>query len=295
MGRAGRVPGRPRGPRGKRGLGRGAVHGHVPRRTSRGRGSRFETPRSLWTAFMSCGQAAERRGREAAAHGAEGAPGAKGSRWLWLWNPERLSPAQRQRLDELLDPSRIALATARAYQLKLSFQEFWNLPPALAQRHLERWCALAEQSGYAPMVTVAGTIRAHSAGILRWLQSRISNGMLQAMNSLVQAAKVRARGYRTTENFITMAYLVCGKLNVDLPSETARSRKKGVPDEWRSPVDPHRGSSCQHMPKPALHRVNLPRAPQQTGPKRHSHRPNSPLTTPPSDLAAREGSHSSRH
>ena len=48
--------------------------------------------------------------------------------------------------------------------------------------------------------------------------SRISNGMLEAMNSLVHAAKVRARGYRTTENFITMAYLVCGKLTFDLPT-----------------------------------------------------------------------------
>ena len=145
-------------------------------------------------------------------------PELKRSRWLWLWNPERLSPAQRQRLDELLDPSRIALATARAYQLKLSFQEFWNLPPALARQHLERWCALAEQSGLAPMATVAATIRAHATGILRWLHSRISNGMLEAMNSLVQAAKVRARGYRTTENFITMAYLVCGKLAFNLPT-----------------------------------------------------------------------------
>jgi len=68
------------------------------------------------------------------------------------------------------------------------------------------------------MVKVAGTIRKHSAGILRWLHSRISNGMLEAMNSLVQAAKVRARGYRTIENFITMAYLVCGKLTFNLPT-----------------------------------------------------------------------------
>ncbi len=37
------------------------------------------------------------------------------------------------------------------------------------------------------------TIRRHSAGILRWLRSRISNGTLEAMNSLVQAAKVRSR------------------------------------------------------------------------------------------------------
>ena len=145
-------------------------------------------------------------------------PELKRSRWLWLWNPDRLGPAQRLRLDELPDPSRIALATARAYQLKLSSQEFWNLPPALARRHLERWCALAEESGLAPMATVAATIRAHATGILRRLHSRIGNGMPEAVNSLVQAAKVRARGYRTTENFITMAYLVCGKLTFNLPT-----------------------------------------------------------------------------
>ena len=40
------------------------------------------------------------------------------------------------------------------------------------------------------------------------------------MNSLVQEAKGRARGYRTTENFIliTMAYHVCGKLTFNLPT-----------------------------------------------------------------------------
>ena len=42
--------------------------------------------------------------------------------------------------------------------------------------------------------------------------------MIEAMNSLIQAAKVRARGYRTTEILITMAYLVCGKLRFNLPT-----------------------------------------------------------------------------
>lgn len=30
--------------------------------------------------------------------------------------------------------------------------------------------------------------------------------------------KLRARGYRTTENFIAVAYLVCGKLDFNLPT-----------------------------------------------------------------------------
>ena len=97
----------------------------------------------------------------------------------------------------------VALDTAEAYRRKLAFQEFWDLPPELARLHLEVWCLHAEHSGLAPMARVAGTIRRHSPGILRWLRSRISNGMLEAMNSLVQAAKMRARGYRTIENFVT--------------------------------------------------------------------------------------------
>ena len=32
------------------------------------------------------------------------------------------------------------------------------------------------------------------------------------MNSLIQAAKSRARGYRTSRNLITMTFLVGGKL-----------------------------------------------------------------------------------
>ena len=46
----------------------------------------------------------------------------------------------------------------------------------------------------------------------------MSNGVLEGINSLVQAAKARARGYRTARNFITMIYLIAGKLDFDLPT-----------------------------------------------------------------------------
>jgi transposase len=60
---------------------------------------------------------------------------------------------------------------------------------------------------------VARTIRRHWDGVLRWFESRISNGILEGLNSLIQAAKARARGYRSTRNLITMAYMICGKLD----------------------------------------------------------------------------------
>jgi transposase len=54
----------------------------------------------------------------------------------------------------------------------------------------------------------AYTIKRHWDGVLNWFKSRINNGILEGFNSLVQAAKARARGYRTTEYLITMIYLL---------------------------------------------------------------------------------------
>jgi transposase len=49
--------------------------------------------------------------------------------------------------------------------------------------------------------------------VLRWHHSRINNGLLEGLNSLIQAAKRRARGYRSSRNYKAMIYLVAGKLN----------------------------------------------------------------------------------
>ena len=95
---------------------------------------------------------------------------------------------------------------------------FWDLPPRLAATYLQKWCSWAGESGLQPVIDAAKTIRKHWDGILLWFRSRITNGMIEGINSLVQAAKARARGYRTTENFTTIAYLVCGKLNFNLPT-----------------------------------------------------------------------------
>jgi transposase len=45
------------------------------------------------------------------------------------------------------------------------------------------------------MVDAARSIRRHWKGVLRWFVSRITNGLLEGINSLVQTAKVKARGY----------------------------------------------------------------------------------------------------
>ncbi len=41
---------------------------------------------------------------------------------------------------------------------------------------------------------------------------------LEGINSLLQAAKARARGYRTTRNLLNMAYLLASHLDFALPT-----------------------------------------------------------------------------
>jgi transposase len=55
-------------------------------------------------------------------------------------------------------------------------------------------------------------VERHWDGIIAWHASHQSNGLLEGINSLVQAAKARARGYRNKEKMITIVYLTAAKL-----------------------------------------------------------------------------------
>ena len=50
-------------------------------------------------------------------------------------------------------------------------------------------------------------------GIVQWKLSSINNSILEGLNSIIQAAKRRARGYGK-KHFKTMAYLLAGKLDL---------------------------------------------------------------------------------
>lgn len=137
------------------------------------------------------------------------------TRYLWLTNPDKLKQRQQTVLESL---TRMNLKTARAYQLRLTFQEFWGLPKDEAESFLRKWFFWATHSRLEQMRKAAWTLRRHWQGILRWFTSRINNGILEAINGLIQAAKARARGYRSNRNLIAMTHLIAGKLRLDLPT-----------------------------------------------------------------------------
>lgn len=135
----------------------------------------------------------------------------KRSRYLWLRKPASLTDRQRERLDELL---RHPLKTASAYRWMLKFDHAYDLPADEAEHYLRAWCRGAKRSRLRPIIDFARMVQEYWLGIIRWFESRITNGLLEGLNSLVQAAKRRARGYRSTRNYIAMIYLTVGKLNI---------------------------------------------------------------------------------
>ena len=142
-------------------------------------------------------------------------PELKGQRYALLRNPETMSDEQLGFVSDLL-LRKTQLKTARAFHLKLVFQDFYLQPRRHAEIYLKKWCSWAIRSRVPAMVDAARTIRSHWSGILRWFTSKITNGLLEGINSLIQAAKAKARGYRTSRNLIAMVYLIAGKLELNL-------------------------------------------------------------------------------
>jgi transposase len=143
------------------------------------------------------------------------APGLKHSRYTWLKKPSKLTMGQRQDLLYLRDRYR---QTGRAYELKLQFDDMWSLNADMAPGYLVAWCSAVQRSGLEPLTAFADSIDKHRYDVLRWFRTHISIGVLEAINGLVQAAKRRARGYRTDRHYIAMIYMTAGKLNFGLPT-----------------------------------------------------------------------------
>lgn len=146
-------------------------------------------------------------------------PALKKTRYVWLKNRQNLTARQRETLAWLTRPS-LRLATARAHRWREDFQAFYDQGADDAEAYLRRWCYGAKRSRLQPVKDFVNLVENHWDGIVSWHRSRISNGLLEGTNSLIQAAKARARGYRSKEKMITIIYLIAGKLPLPSPSVT---------------------------------------------------------------------------
>jgi transposase len=142
---------------------------------------------------------------------AKSTPSLKRSRYLWLKDKHDWS---RRQILQYTDLKRLNLKTHRAFRIKEALREIFRTAPdrETAEPLLERWYQWARRCRLAPLKRVAKTLKDHWEGILNAFDSRLTNGRVEAINGLIQAAKAKARGYGTTRHLITIAYLVAGKL-----------------------------------------------------------------------------------
>jgi transposase len=140
-----------------------------------------------------------------------------GTKYLWLRRPGDLRPEQRRQFRQLLGSD---LKVARAWALKERFRQFWEYTyHGVAQAFFARWFWRATHSRLKPMAHVAWLIRRHLPNVLTYLQHRITNAGLEAVNATIQWVKKTARGFRNVEHFKTAIYFHCGGLDL-YPHET---------------------------------------------------------------------------
>jgi transposase len=135
----------------------------------------------------------------------------KGMRWSLLKDRASLEPEAD--LDALI--ARMStVRTARAWVYKEQLREILERKQVnVARQMLLHWCTCVMRSKVEPMKEVAVMVRRHLDGIVAWAQTRQTNGFLEALNGLFQAAKCRARGFARFDTLRTVIFLIAGRLD----------------------------------------------------------------------------------
>jgi len=137
----------------------------------------------------------------------------KGGKYLAMKNRVNLNAKQRGRLTALEVP-KVNLKTIRAFHIRENLQQIYNASSLCEfESLLKKWYWSATHSRLEPMRKAGHTIMRHWEGVIKWKRSQIDNGLLEGLNSLIQAARAKGRGYRTVRNVKIIVYLLAGKLN----------------------------------------------------------------------------------
>ena len=136
----------------------------------------------------------------------------KGTRQLWLFNKANLSPAQRRKFAAIRQNG---LKTARAWAIKEEFRWFWRHVYAMsAEEFFDQWYAWGVRCRLRPVIKVAKMLKRHLPNLLSYFRHRITNATSEGFNSVIQALKYAARGFRSFKNYRTRILFFCGKLDL---------------------------------------------------------------------------------
>jgi transposase len=126
----------------------------------------------------------------------------KGSRWLWVTNPENLTLEERQQLQALKQEfPRLGQIADQREALRTIFEDRTIQSPAEGRKRLQAWLDQVEQLGITALTTFCTTLRNWFNEIANYFHSRASNGRTEGLNHGLRAILWRAFGMANFENF----------------------------------------------------------------------------------------------
>ena len=149
----------------------------------------------------------------------EGAAAVKKSRFALLKNPWDLTAKE---WDKLAAIQKHNAPLYRAYLLKETLAAvFEEESRDDAEKELDRWLAWASRSKLKPFVKAARTIRKYKDGILAYIETKLTNGLVEGFNNKLRMVARRAFGFHSANALIGMLFLCCGGVAVNPPLPTS--------------------------------------------------------------------------
>lgn len=139
----------------------------------------------------------------------------KAGRKLLMIPEGRMNDQQKVATKDLL---RKYPKTGRAFQMVQSLDDIYDCTRSKkAARKLKRLMSWMNRSRLEPMKEAAKTLKNNEETILNYFDNRVTNALAEGLNSMIQMAKRRARGFATLKGYSCMIYLVVGRLKLSCP------------------------------------------------------------------------------
>jgi len=147
----------------------------------------------------------------------------KGAMWSMRGNKERLSAKQLEQRERLC---RQYAKLGRALSWREFLADTWRYATREeAEEHLQAVYSWGRRCRMEPIKKLCATLKRHWDGILDYYNHWTTSAVMEGLNSRLQLARKRARGYRNWKNFRTIAYLIAGGLKpgIGLPNPLPQS------------------------------------------------------------------------
>jgi transposase len=137
----------------------------------------------------------------------------KNTKYIFLKNRENYTNNQKLKYEEFKIEG-LNTKTFKAMEMRESFQQIYQAPDKITFEFLlNNWCDWVTESKISQMQKVKRTIKKHWDKIVNYAVSKITNAILEGFNSIFQAAKNKAKGYKRPQTIKTIIYLLTGKLD----------------------------------------------------------------------------------